>query len=196
MNKLPTPTWDKSDFEKRVRDPDRWLELLQTLTVTRSPYFAWEAIRVCRKHRRPIPAWIADYLGECADRMLSDKAKRAGDVRKTLLWVFGFPEKKPGPGGLFDQYNLLLKKTLRPLFAINFALKLYQGEQDVVKARRDTGDEVFGPVTGNTIDDRTLQRILLEQFQLKHLPLTAEEWVPVLDRHLLAIAERMVPYNH
>jgi len=179
-------------------DVDRYLDLLQKLATARGPYFAFEAIRLCKKHKKPFPAWITDYLGECADRMLSDKARRASDVRKTLLWIFGFPKKKPGPGGLFDQDYGLLKEMLRPLFALIFAVQLYQGEKDLVKARRNAGDgvdEVYGLISGKTIDDRTLQRILLEQFQLKHLPLTAEEWMPVLDRHLLAIVERLFPYN-
>ena len=77
------------------------------------------------------------------------------------------------------------------MFAFHFALKLHQGE-DPIQARRNAGDEWFGIIGDETVDDRTLQRYLREQFQLKKLPRTVEEWMPVIawDR-LLLIAKKL-----
>jgi hypothetical protein len=194
MNKSPAAPRSDSDSEKKVRDPDQWLELLRKLAANHSPYWAWEAIRVCKKYKKPFPAWLTDYLGECADRMLSDKARRASDVRKTFQWIFGFPKNKPGPGGLFNQNRGLLEDVKKGLFALNFAIRLYQGE-DPAKARRNAGHEVFDLIDDKTIDDRTLQRFLLERFQLKNLPLATQEWMPVLDQYLPTILERLVSFN-
>jgi hypothetical protein len=165
----------------QATDPERELGLLQKFAAIGGPYFAWWAIRICIKHKRQFPDWITDYLGECADRMLSDDAKRISDARKTLLWIFGFPKNRPGPGGLFKPGIEVLKDQ----FAVNFALRLHGGEDDPVKARGDAGDE-FLPGT----EDRTLQRYLLEVFQLKKMPSTYDQWMAVFDRHLMAIATR------
>lgn len=192
MNKPSTPPRNDPDFEKRVRDLDHQLELLRKLAANRSPYFAWEAIGTCIRKKKQFPDWINNYLAQCADRMQSKQAKRAGDARKALQWIFDFPKTKAGPGGLFDQDRGLLKEVAKSIFALNFAMRLYQGE-DPVQARCNAGDEVFGLINSNTIDDRTLQRILLEQFQLKNLPLTADGWAPLIDpKHLTALAEKLL----
>jgi hypothetical protein len=96
-------------------------------------------------------------------------------------------------GGL-DSDRELIKEVSKAAFALNFAIKLYQGE-DPVQARRNAGDEWFGIIDdGRTVDDRTLQRYLREQFQLKNrrMPLTADEWMPLIEwQHLLAIAKKL-----
>jgi hypothetical protein len=185
-----------------VPDVDSVLDLMRKLAAIRSPYFAWEAIRICIRQKRPFPDWVTDYLGQCADRMCaermqSERAKR--DVRETFQWIFDFPKKKPGPGGLFDQHEGLLKDVMKGGFALLFAMQIHNGEQNLVRARRNAGDEVdevFGLISGGkTIDDKMLQRILLEQFQLKRLPLTADEWKPLIDlNYLLEITKKMASY--
>jgi hypothetical protein len=165
---------------------DQYIEHdLRLLERLYGPHFTWWAIRDCIRNKREFPEWVTAYLGRCANRMLSGKAKRVSDPRKRLLEIFEFRQKKPGPGGPSEE-------VLRSLFAMNFALRLLfdeEGKEDnPVDARKNAGDEVFGE--GN-IDDRTLQRYLREQFQLKKLslPLTTEEWMPVFDRQLTAIGD-------
>jgi hypothetical protein len=195
MNKPPTAACHDSDFEKRVRDLDHQLDLMRKLAANRSPYFAWEAIRSCIRKKKPFPDWVTDYLGRCAERMCAERmrperAKLAGDVRKTFQWIFDFPKKRPGPGGLFNEDQELLKEAMKGVFALGFAIRLYQGE-DPVQARRNAGDECFG-VVGDVVDDRTLQRYLREQFELKNLPLTADEWKPLIDpEHFLALVDKL-----
>jgi hypothetical protein len=153
--------------------------VFRKLAANLGPYFAWQAIDVCIKDKRPFPDWVNDYLAGCAERMCdermqSERAKRASDVGKTFQWIFNFPKKKPGPGGLFDPDRELLKEMWKCEFALNFANRLYQGD-DPVEARGNAGNEMFPDK-----DDRTLQRYLREQFQLKKLPRSIGEWMPVI----------------
>ena len=69
------------------------------LNETGNPYYAWEGIRACTEERpfRRLPDWLVTYLAECAERMLSSKAKAAGDLGRVLPWVLGFPTRR-GPG--------------------------------------------------------------------------------------------------
>jgi hypothetical protein len=170
---------------------DKVLGLYQKLAAWRSPVFAWQAIQGCIRHKRPFPDWVTNYLGQCAERMCdgrmqAERAKRADDVGKTLQWIFDFPKKKPGPGGLFDPNGELLKELGKGIFALNFAIRLHQGE-DPVEARGNAGNEFFPDK-----DDKTLQRYLREEFRLKKLPRTIEEWIPVIDlEHLLPITEKL-----
>jgi hypothetical protein len=192
MNKsAPTP------LEQAIaHDPNlqlRYLEIMRKLAANRSPYFAWEAIRTCIRDKKSFPDWVVGYLGQCADRMCaeqmqSDRAKLGGDVRKTLQWIFGFPSNKPGRGGPFDQFGELLKEGRKGAFALSFAMRIHAYE-DPVTARANAANEAFGD---DAPDDRTLQRYLREQFQLKSLPLTTLEWLSVIDvKRLLPIAKKL-----
>jgi hypothetical protein len=196
MNK-PTPSTQAFQYDR-----DKAIEVFRKLAAKRSPYFAWTVIQGCIREKKPFPDWVIDYLGRCADRMCaehmqSERAKRASDVRETFQWIFEFPKKKkPGPGGLFDQDRELLKEVAKSGFALSFAMNLYQG-QDPVQARRNAGDEWFSIIDdGRTVDDRTLQRYLREQFQLnknRPMPLTTDEWMPLIDaRQFLAITKKLV----
>jgi hypothetical protein len=171
------------------------LRFLEKLSANYGPHFTWWAIRNCIRDKREFPEWVRAYLGRCANRVLSGKAKRArkakriSDPRKRLVEIFEFPEKKkPGPGGPSEELH-------RAVFAMDFALRVLFGEEDKPKkARVNAGDEVFGE--GN-VDDRQLQRFLREQFQLKKnvpMPETKKEWEPVFDRHLTAIGDLL--YGH
>ena len=177
-------------------DLDKTLTAFQKLAAKRGPVFTWQMIGTCVKYKKQFPDWVINYLAQCAERMCdgrmqSERAKRADDVGKMFQWIFDFPKKKPGPGELLDAGGELLKETCKAAFAFHFALKLHQGE-DPIQARRNAGDEWFGIIGDETVDDRTLQRYLREQFQLKKLPRTAEEWMPVIawDR-LLLIAKKL-----
>jgi hypothetical protein len=152
------------------------VELLRKWAANRSPYFAWHMILACIKEQREFPDWVIAYLGLCAERMCaermrSEREKRAGEIRETFQWIFNFPKKKSGPGGLFDQDRELIKETAKIGFALNFALQLRLGK-DPVQARQIAGDECFAILDNKTIDDKTLQRYLRELFQLKKLPRT------------------------
>jgi hypothetical protein len=157
------------------KDDDPHLQALQN----KHPVYAWAAIHRCIREKKQFPDWITDYLFQCADRMMFARHadERPRDVRKTLLRIFGFPEKKSGPGSLFDPRPVLpyLKKVL---FALHFAERLNQGE-DPVTARGNAGNDAFR----EDVDDRTLQRYLLEVFGLTNLPSTSGEWKPLTDRY-------------
>jgi hypothetical protein len=190
MNKPepPTPVYDRflqlSDEERLLRA----LEIHQKLSAKRSRYFTWQVIRTCVRLKKPFPDWVTDYLGQCAERMCAERfqSKRAGDVRERFQWIFEFPKNKPGPGGLFDQDSSLLKEVEKFTFAVNFALRLHLGA-DPVEARGNAGSEIWPDA-----DDRTLQRYLREQFRLKKLPRTFDEWMPVIDiRNLLPMIEKL-----
>jgi hypothetical protein len=173
-------------------------QLAKEFLATRSPWFAWAAIRRCIKHKREFPDWVIDYLGGCADRMQSERVRRTSDTRNELPWVFGIK------GGL-DQNSELLREWAERAFALKFALLVGKGNHPV-DARRDAaidiygkaedafGDEVFRKlfvrrnrkkrkIAGdeyNGLDDKTLERILKRQFQLKNLRLTPEQWIDVI----------------
>jgi hypothetical protein len=193
MNK-PELATSIEDRLLQLSDEDRLLrvlELFQKLSK-RSPYFTWSAIRACIRQNRPFPDWVVAYLGRVADHMCAERMRsdRDGDVRETFQWIFEFPKNRPGPGGLFDQGRGLLTEMTKALFAMNFALRLHQGE-DPVEARGNAGNDIL-PDT----DDRTLQRYLREKFRLKKLPRTAEGWIPLIDdRNLLALAEQIASFD-
>jgi hypothetical protein len=118
---------------------------------------------------------------------------RPRDIRKTLLWIFGFSKKKGGSGNLLDPGAGVLRWAQKAVFASHFAKRLDQGE-DPVTARGNASTDAFEEV----VDDRTLQRYLREVFRLKNLPLTIEEWKPVTDwfRVTLKTAIRQTSDNH
>jgi hypothetical protein len=144
--------------------------------ATRSPVYAWVAIGVCIRNKKPFPDWVIAYLGRCADRMTSDDARRSRGVRKTLLWIFGFPKKKTGPGKPLEPYPHDEWKTV---FAAKFAERIGRGD-DPRTARDSACNAVFGE---RGPDDRTLQRYLREVFELPYLPSTVEEWKPLTDAY-------------
>jgi len=187
----------KIEEDVEQADLDRVLRGLRQL-ATQSPVYAWQAIHRCIREKKQFPDWITDYLFQCADRMisarLSDEQPRdvrktdeqPRDVRKTLQWIFGFPEKKRGPGSLFDP-NPVLPYLNKVIFALQFAERLNQGE-DPVTARGNAGNDTFR----EDVDDRTLQRYLLEVFGLASLPSTSEEWKPLTDRYFDAVKRTLL----
>ena len=79
------------EFMALTSDPDFLLDgYIGCWEETKNPYYAWEAINTCAKHKRQFPTWVVDYLAQCAERMLSNKARQSNDVRKILPSVLGF----------------------------------------------------------------------------------------------------------
>jgi hypothetical protein len=169
------------------RDPDYMLGgALLGLEETGNPYWAWHAVAICIKAKKPFPDWLTTYLAECADRMRSKKAKNARDLRAVLPWILGFP-KKHGPGNPLDVDSNQHKKA----FALAFAIQLDKGDA-APAARRNACNEIFGQAVDD-IDDRTLQRWLLEVFNLEKAPPTVGEWKNAVNKffrpYLLALPD-------
>src|SRR5262249_1002134 len=130
--------------------------------------------------------WLSAYLAECAHRLLSDRARRTRDLRNVLPWALGFPKKR-GPGNLLD----ISRNRHKRLFALEFAIQLDKGD-DPPAARFNACNAIFEGKYAN-VDDRTLQRWLLEVFGLKKAPPNVTEWRKVTHQHfgpyLLAIRD-------
>jgi hypothetical protein len=133
-----------------------------------NPYYTWYAIDLCATHKEPLPNWLMQYLTQCSRRMLSGKARETDDLREVLPWVLGFPKKR-GPGKPLDP-DPALEKTL---FAVAFMDGILQGK-DPVTARRNACGVLDGRAAD--MDDKTLQRWLLEAFNLKRAPANEEQW--------------------
>jgi hypothetical protein len=136
------------------RDPDFWLRGWHSeLKRTGNPYFAWKAIGVCIERNKAFPEWLLSYLGGCADRILSEQAAEARDLRKVLPWALGFPnlfdpsQRKPGPGNLLNPYG-----PDRSMFALRFAIRIEEGEKPLA-ALRNAYNEAFDE-TNDTADER------------------------------------------
>lgn len=138
---------------------------------TGNPYYAWQAIRICVKHKKEFPDELIAYLGECADRMLSDEAEKARDVRKVLPWILGFP-KKHGPGNLLNPDD---DPDNRQGFALTFMVKIAQGEKPS-DALKNAATEILGKECVDKADEKTLQRWIRSEIGLQRWPRTAEEW--------------------
>ena len=184
------------------RDVDEWL------AAKFGPVFTWGQIRDCIRHNEEFSDWIKDYLVGCADRMLSDKARLSKDARKELPWIFGFLGIK---GGL-DPFRTLHRDRLKAGFACRFAHWILEGKEPkaaLVKARRDVyGNELLVKMSHPgqkrnqkqkaageekvMFSDKQLERDLQEEFQLKKLPQTREEWLPEIRRLL----KRVVPSDN
>jgi hypothetical protein len=166
------------------RDSDVWLAgWIDLLADTGNPYYAWLAIDVCIRHQKEFPKVLVAYLAQCAERMKSDRAKKHGDLRKVLPWVFGFPDllernqRKRGPGNLLDPDGGDPDFS----FGLRFAIRLMEGE-DPHAAMRNACNDVFDEKNASR-DDKTHQNWLLKSFNLKEWPSTAEEWKTIAREH-------------
>jgi hypothetical protein len=130
----------------------------------RNPAYAWEVIDRCIKRKTDFPDWIRRYLAQCAERMLSDRAKEAREVRDVLPWALGFADVR---GNALDSHRDQDKYA----FALAFAIRIDNGDTRP-DARRNAYNEVFGPQ--DDVDDRTLQRWLHKVFGLKKKPSVAD----------------------
>jgi hypothetical protein len=151
---------------------------LSALADTANPYYAWQALDVCLKHKKELPDWLAAYLEQCIERMRSDRARQASDLRKVLPWVFDFP-MKAGPGKLLDPGRDPDNKLF---FALRFAIKLEQGEKlSTVSAC----EEVLGQGRAEKIAEKTLKSWLVKVFYLKKWPAraTEDDWKRIAREH-------------
>jgi hypothetical protein len=173
----PTPPEAEKLNEALERDTDFMLGGAQLgLEETGNPYWAWYGVDLCIKAKKPFPDWLAAYLAQCADRLLSDRAKGARDLRKILPWALGFPNKR-GPGNPLD----IGRDRHKRMFALAFAIQLDKGD-DPSAARLNACNAMFEGKYAN-VDDRTLQRWLLDVFGLKKAPPNVTEWKNVTNEY-------------
>jgi hypothetical protein len=168
-------------FAVVTRDPDFLLDMFfQAIADTGNPYYAWQALSVCLKHKKEIPDWLAAYLEQCIERMASNRARKAGDLREVLPWVLGF-SKKAGPGNMLDPDHDPEDKLL---FAIKFAIKIELGEK-LSTALTNACEEVLGQERAEKIAEKTLKSWLVKVFSLKKWPAraTADDWKRIAREH-------------
>jgi hypothetical protein len=165
------------------RNPDFWVEGARIeLRDTGNPYYAWMAVQVCIEHKKEFPDWLVRYLELCAERMLSDKAREGGDLRKVLPWILGFPQHKRGPGNMLDpegRFDMMM-------FALKFAIRLERGEEPN-EAASNAYNEVFDNSADGKTEEKTLRRWLLKEFDLKKWPTSADEWKNVTREHYRSV---------
>ena len=167
-------------------DPDLNSRLLTSLiewACTRNPYYIWQVIGNCIKYNKEFPDLIISYLGLCAQRMQSPRAKKSRDLRQELPWVLDFPQKH-GPGNLLNPEGNLRR---RATFAVRFAFRIRNGEPPL-EAMRNACNDSFD-ADDAAVDDKTLRRWLLELYGLKKWPRTTEEWVNIIRQHMRSILE-------
>jgi hypothetical protein len=123
---------------------------------TGDPRWVWRAIRDRRHRREPLPNWIWDYLGKCAEGIETAK----GDVGRKLHRILGF---KPGRGLRLRDVALDLRDEQ---FAMAFAGEVLRGVSPG-KARSNASVEVDG---AGGKDDKDLRQRLTTFFKLNKLP--------------------------
>jgi hypothetical protein len=171
-------------FEAVRRDPDFRLRMfLHALATSGNPYYAWQALGVCLEHKKEIPELLAGYLAQCIERMGSDRARQANDLREVLPWVFDF-SKKAGPGNLLDPDRP--DPDDKELFALKFATKIEQGEK-LSTALMSACEEVLGQERAEKIAEKTLKSWLVKVFDLKKWPsrATADDWKRITRQHFV-----------
>jgi hypothetical protein len=165
-------------------DPDFRLDMFRSeFAGTSNPYYAWQALGICLKHKKQIPDWLTAYLAQCIVRMGSGRTKTTRDLRKVLPWVLGFSKKKSGPGNLLDPDRDPYDK---PLLALKFAIKILQEEKPST-ALRNACDEHLDQECAEEIDEKTLKSWLVKAFDLKKWPRTNAEWQPIVRKHYFAL---------
>jgi hypothetical protein len=155
---------DQAFIEKLKRDAEAMLPGMQLgLEEDGNPVWAWKALDLCFKSNTAFPDWLNNYLAQCAERMKSQRAKTASEVRDVLPWILGFDGMR-ARGNALDIDRHSYKKA----FALMFAVQLFKGDTPP-EARLKACNQIFLGKDTN-IDDRTLQRWLLEVFGLKKAP--------------------------
>jgi hypothetical protein len=163
-----------------VSAPEDNEDMRLTFESTGNPYFAWFVVDRCAGANKPLPAWVSTYLAQCAGRMLSEKARQPSDLRKVLPWVLGFPKQR-GPGNPLDPVG----SPERLLFCLEFGYRVLRS-QDPVTARRDACNAVFDSKKAE-VDDKTLLRWTLEDFNLEKAPKNTEQWQEVIRRQFMRL---------
>jgi hypothetical protein len=165
-----------------MRDPEFRIDMfLHALAASGNPYYAWQALGVCIEHKNEIPEWLTAYLAQCVERMGSDRARQASDLREVLPWVFDFTKKKAGPGNLLDPDHDPDDKLM---LALKFATNLEEGEK-LSTALENAAEEVLGQERAEKIAAKTLKSWICKVFDLKEWPAraTADEWKRIAREH-------------
>jgi hypothetical protein len=168
----------RSDYAARhtavMQDPSIQIKArLYAMAETDNPLNIWEAIQICIEHKKEFPDRVLAYLWECAERMQSEKAKQAHDLRSILPWILAFP-RKLGPGG-----TLLKPPGDHMTFAIRFAIRIEQGEKPF-EALRNACNDVL---PDDTVDDKTLRSWIMKEFETKKFFRTNADWKTVTRKH-------------
>jgi hypothetical protein len=156
--------------------------VLESLEGSDNPIYAWLAIYFATEAGKPIPGWVIPYLAQCSKRMIMVSAQDASDLRKVLPGVLGF-KKRPGPGKLLKPYLDLDKSS----FTNKFARYIIQGK-DPETARKDACNHTFKRKFADKVDDKTLDRYLVECMGLKKKPKTANQWKTAVYKWVLGHA--------
>ena len=135
-----------------------------------NPVFVWYAVDSCIKYKKPFPDWVMDYLGDVAQRMRSDDATAATDLRAVLPGIMGFPAK-PGPGHPLDPSG---GNDDAPLLAGWFAMEIVDRGLEPTEALRKAVKRMSPEVADR--DEKTLWRWLMKAVDLKRRPRTNAEW--------------------
>jgi hypothetical protein len=133
-----------------------------------NPFFVWRAVAVCTEHKKPFPDWVMEYLGDVAQRMTSDDAAAATDLRAVLPGIMGFPAK-PGPG-----HPLTRPKNDEVLLAGWFAIEIVVNGLEPTEALRKAAERL--PPEAADRDEKTLWRWLMKAVDLKRRPSTNAQW--------------------
>jgi hypothetical protein len=155
----------------RINMPDvRLASALFGWKNTDNPYYVWEAIDFCISKKIELPDWVYHYLAECAQRMLSPVSVNAGDLRKVLPQIMGFPQKL-GRGHPLEPEG----STWQYLgAAIRFAIEIERGAKPTaaLKSAFDALDRKHV----DKVDDKTLQRHIKAIFEIRDAPRTNRGW--------------------
>jgi hypothetical protein len=152
-----------------INDPDFYMRICRgAWQKEENPVFVWRAVAFCTKLKKPYPDWVMDYLGDVAQRMTSDDAAAATDLRAVLPDIMGFPAK-PGPG-----HPLTRDKDDALLLAGWFALEIVDRGLAPTEALRKAANRLPPEVADR--DEKTLWRWLMKTVDLKRRPRTNAEW--------------------
>jgi hypothetical protein len=152
-----------------ISDPDFQIRICRGAWQKEgNPVFVWYAVDFCIKYKKPFPDWVTDYLGDVAQRMTSDDAAAATDLRAVLPGIMGFPAK-PGPG-----HPLTRDKDEALLLAGRFAIEIVERGLEPTEALREAA-KLLPPEVADR-DEKTLWRWLMKEVDLKRRPSTNAEW--------------------
>jgi hypothetical protein len=166
----PGATTDK--WFAAIDDPDFQIRMCRgAWQRVKNPIFVWWAVAFCTEYKKPYPDWVTDYLGDVAQRMKSDYATAATDLRAVLPGIMGFSAKQPGPGRPLDPGG---GNDDARLLAGWFAIEIVDRGLAPTEALRKAAERL--PPEAADRDEKTLWRWLMKEVDLKRRPRTNAEW--------------------
>jgi hypothetical protein len=151
---MEQPSAFREWLEKRIKDPALSLRTAHFFWQdTHNPAYVWWAIEICtsRGTQMDFPAWVRQYLADCAGRMFSPALVEQSDLRKILPRIMGFPPKR-GRGNLLDLGKKEANQFSLP--AMRFAIYIEKGAKPTAALR--TASEFLDPEVADKIDIKTL----------------------------------------